>query len=99
MAQFDRSAGIFKVGVFMAIGGPIVVALGALIAVPNFSALYIGDPNRGGLIFGAMTAVVGSLLTIVGCILILVAVYRALVKIDALPVRTQPRSTSAGHNY
>jgi hypothetical protein len=98
MMHFDRSAGIFKAGVFMAVGGPILSALGALIAAPNISVLYTGDPNRGALIFGALITVGGSLLAVIGYIMILVAVYRALVKIDALPVRTQPRSTSAGHN-
>lgn len=77
----------------MIIGGPIFSALGAVVAAPNVPALYTGDPNRGALIVGVFIAAVGCLLAITGCIMILVAVYRALVKIDALPVRQQSRIT------
>ncbi|MDQ0616386.1 hypothetical protein [Arthrobacter globiformis] len=45
---------------------------------------------------GAILAGVGVLLAVAGYILILVAVHRALVKIDALPVRQQqPRTGQA----
>jgi hypothetical protein len=53
--------------------------------------LYSGNVNRGALVIGLIIAAVGSLLTVAGYIMILVAVHRALVKIDALPVRQQPR--------
>lgn len=76
----------------MAIGGPVLSALGAVIAVPNIAALYGGNVNRGGLVIGLIIAAVGSLLALAGYIMILVAVHRALVKIDALPVRQQPRA-------
>jgi hypothetical protein len=90
--RFERSAGIFKAGVLMAIGGPVLGALGAVIAAPNIAALYAGNVNRGGLLIGLIIAAVGSLLAVAGYIMILVAVHRALVKIDALPVREQPGS-------
>ena len=76
----------------MAIGGPVLGALGAVIAVPNTAALYAGNVNRRGLVIGLIIAAVGSLLALAGYILILVAVHRALVKIDALPVRQPPRA-------
>jgi hypothetical protein len=44
------------------------------------------------LLIGLIIAAVGLLLTVAGYIMILVAVHRALVKIDALPVRQQPRA-------
>ncbi|MBT2547844.1 hypothetical protein [Arthrobacter sp. ISL-65] len=94
--RFQRSAGIFKAGILMAIGGPIFGALGAAIAAPNIAALYTGNSNRGGLMIGAILAGVGVLLAVAGYIMILVAVHRALVKIDALPVRQQqPRTGQA----
>lgn len=76
----------------MALGGPVLGALGAAIAAPNIAALYTGKVNQGGLMIGVVIAVVGSLLAVAGYIMILVAVHRALVKIDALPVRQQPRT-------
>lgn len=51
--------------------------------------------NRGGLVIGLIIAAVG----------LLVAVHRALVKIDALPVRQQPRTgqgsppSTSGYTY
>jgi hypothetical protein len=44
------------------------------------------------LLIGLIIAAVGLLLTVAGYIMIPVAVHRALVKIDALPVRQQPRA-------
>jgi hypothetical protein len=76
----------------MAIGGPVLGSLGAVIAAPNVAALYTGNVNRGGLVIGLIIAAVGLLLAVAGYIMILVAVHRALVKIDALSVRQQPRS-------
>ena len=46
--RFERSAGIFKAGVLMAIGGPVLGALGALIAAPNVAVIYTGNVNRRG---------------------------------------------------
>jgi hypothetical protein len=46
--RFERSAGIFKAGVLMAIGGPVLGALGAVIAAPNVAVIYTGNVNRGG---------------------------------------------------
>ncbi|MDQ1060458.1 hypothetical protein QFZ23_004359 [Arthrobacter globiformis] len=92
MMRFERSAGIFKAGVLMAIGGPVLAALGAVIAAPNIAVLYTGNANRERLVIGLIIAAVGLLLTAAGYIMILVAVHRALVKIDALPVRQQPRA-------
>ncbi|MGM7777503.1 hypothetical protein ACSVHC_16010 [Arthrobacter sp. KNU-44] len=99
MVQFERSAGIFKAGifkagVFMAISGPIVSALGAVVAAPNLAALSTGNPNRGALVIGALIAILGALMAVASYIMILVAVYRALVKIDALPVRQPSRSAA-----
>jgi hypothetical protein len=105
MMRFARSAGIFQAGVLMAIGGPILGALGAVIAAPNFASLYAGNVNRGGLVIGLIIAAVGLLVAVAGYIMILVAVHRALVKIDALPVRQQPRTgqgsapSSSGYTY
>ena len=58
----------------------------------NIAALYAGNVKRGGLVIGLIIAAVGLLLTVAGYVMILVAAYRALVKIDALPVRQQPRA-------
>jgi hypothetical protein len=44
------------------------------------------------LVIGLIIGAVGSLLALAGYIMIVVAVHRALVKIDALPVRQQPRA-------
>jgi hypothetical protein len=89
--HFERSAGIFKAGVLMTIGGPIFGALGAAISAPSLASLYSGEPTRGNLLIGLVVASVGSFVALAGYIMILVAVYRALVKIDALPVRQQPK--------
>lgn len=83
--QFKRSAGIFLAGFFMSLGGYIFGIVGASSAASS-SGYYSSGPNGGAVLL----AIVGFLVAVAGSILILVAVYRAFVKIDALPVATAP---------
>lgn len=80
--QYKNSAGLFVGGVTLVLAGPLVV----------FIAMAFGTRmafNNGtiGLDFPFLViAGVGGLLSFIGAILLVGATYRALVKIDALPV-------------
>ncbi len=83
--QFKRSAGVFVAGVTLTFAGPLLSLIGATFGTWSFASLR--DNGMSGAFIG-LTAL-GGLVSFIGLILLVVAVHRALVKIDALPVRTQ----------
>ncbi|MFF2317510.1 hypothetical protein ACFVTE_14735 [Arthrobacter sp. NPDC058097] len=93
--QFKRSAGIFASGVLLSISGYIFGAIFAGAAAASASSYYSRGSN-GFLIF---LAVLGFGAALSGTIMMIVGAYRALVKIDALPVPVatapQPAADSA----
>ncbi|UKA55501.1 hypothetical protein LFT45_06155 [Arthrobacter sp. FW305-BF8] len=80
--QFKRSAGIFASGVLMSISGYIFGAIFAGAAAASASSYY----SRGSNGFLIVLAVLGFGAALAGTIMMIVGAYRALVKIDALPV-------------
>lgn len=82
--QFKRSAGIFVAGISLVFGGPLLSFIGI-----TFGA-WSASKNDSGLsaVFLGL-AVLGYIVAFVGLIMLVVAAHRALVKIDALPVRVQ----------
>ncbi|WP_104174878.1 hypothetical protein [Arthrobacter sp. Y81] len=81
--QFERAAGLYVGGISLILGGPLV----GFIATSFGTWFTVNNPgnNLGGVVIGV--AVFGLLLGVVGLLMLVVAVHRALVKIDALPVR------------
>ena len=83
--EFKRSAGIFVAGVTLLLGGPLLSLIATTLRT------YAASSNDGGLSAVSIgLAVFGFLIGFVGIIMIVVAAHRALVKIDAFPVRLQP---------
>lgn len=80
--KFKKSAGLFVTGVTFLIAGPLLIFIGSIFGAgtllmntsSEFTAVVIGVNLLGGL------------LSLIGSILLIGATYRALVKIDALPV-------------
>jgi hypothetical protein len=82
--EFKRSAGVFVTGISFFFGGPLLVFIGTIFAT------LASSRNDGGLSAVLIGLVVGGyILGFVGLVLLIVAAHRALVKIDALPVRVQ----------
>jgi hypothetical protein len=84
IVEFKRSAEVFVTGVSFFIGGPLLVFIGTIFATMAASR---NDSSLSAVLIGLV--VVGYVLGFVGFILLIVATHRALVKIDALPVRAQ----------
>jgi hypothetical protein len=84
--QFKRSAGVFVAGVTLVVAGPLLSLIGATFG--SWSIASLRDGNMSGAFLGL--AALGGLVSFIGFILLVVAAHRALVKIDALPVRAQP---------
>lgn len=80
--EFKRSAGVFVAGISFFFGGPLLSFVANLFLV--WSAAR-GDDGMVAVFMGVVF--VGGALALVGFVLLLVATHRALVKIDALPVR------------
>lgn len=74
-------------GISLLFGGPLLSYVAVLFLTWSASR---GD---GGMVAVFMGVVfVGGVLALVGFVMLIVATRRALAKIDALPVRTQPAS-------
>lgn len=89
--EFKRSAGIFATGFVLSISGYVLGAIFAGVSASASSSYYRSDSAvlPGILAFICFaTALVGSIMTVVG-------LYRALVKIDALPVPVAPVAAPA----
>lgn len=83
--QFKRSAGIYVVGISLFFGGPLLTFVGSTFA--TWAATTSNDRGLVAVFIGV--AAVGAVAGFVGLVLLIVAAHRALVKIDALPVRAQ----------
>ncbi|PNH82947.1 MULTISPECIES: hypothetical protein [unclassified Arthrobacter] len=84
--QFKPAAGIFVGGVTMSICAPLLSSASGFFATMAFAP---GDQSLAS-IFTAI-AVLGGILALIGFIMVVVATYRALVKIDALPIAPTAR--------
>lgn len=80
--KYKNAAGLFVSGVSLILASPLIV----FIAMTFGARAAFTDPSTdvSGPFLGV--AAFGGLLGIVGLILLVGAIYRALVKIDALPV-------------
>jgi hypothetical protein len=81
--QFKRSAGIFVAGISFFFGGPLLTFVGSTFA--TWAATTGNDRGLVAVFIGV--AGLGAVAAFIGFILLIVAAHRALVKIDALPVR------------
>jgi Protein of unknown function (DUF973) len=82
--EFKRSAGVFATGFVLALIGYVLGTIFAIVSASTASSYYSNDSSvaTGILAFICfLVALVGSIMTVVG-------LYRALVKIDALPLPT-----------
>lgn len=84
-----RSAGIFVYGVGLTIAGYVILG-GSVAALNSAARSYYGDTATPGVWLW-----VGGLVSLVGSILTLLAMYRALQKIDALPLEAERASADA----
>lgn len=83
--QFKKSAGIFLTGLILSVVGGVGTSMAASAAAAASMAASLSryaSPNPAA----GITALVFGLLSLVGFILLCMGAYRALVKIDALPV-------------
>lgn len=84
--EYKPSAGIFVGGICLLIGGPLVGFIRTTFG--TWAAARGGaDGNLTGILIGVV--VFGALLGIIGIFMLVAAAYRALVKIDALPVNVR----------
>jgi hypothetical protein len=95
--QFKRSAGVFVGAISLLFAGPLLGVIGVYFG--TWAALSKNDPGLNAL-FTALV-VLGGVVSFVGLIMLIVATHRALVKIDALPVRVQAtqRENVAANRY
>lgn len=80
--RFDRSAGLFVTGAWLAIGGSAVGFVGIASMSSSSASIYSSGPDA----FSVLLTLLSAGAAIAGCVLISIAVYRALSKIDALVV-------------
>lgn len=85
-----RSAVITVVGVLMWFLGGFIALLGFIYEASQ----TISGSNGGGVIMGGF----GAIVVLVGVIMVLVGVYRAMSKIDALPVSAPNQISVKGPN-
>lgn len=80
--KYKNAAGLFVGGISLVLASPLIV----FIATTFGARAAFTDPSTdlSGLFLGV--SVFGGLLGIVGLVLLVGSIYRALVKIDALPV-------------
>jgi hypothetical protein len=89
--RFDRSAGLFVTGAWLAIGGSAVSLVGIASMNSSSSSPYSSAPDG----FSVMLTLLAAAAAIAGSVLIAVAMYRALCKIDAMVVpATQPQAAA-----
>jgi hypothetical protein len=82
--HYKPAAGMFVGGVTMSLCGPILGSASGYFATMAFAR---GDASMANVFM--IVALFGGLLTLIGFIVLIVAIYRALVKIDALSTRTR----------
>jgi putative copper export protein len=83
--QFKKSAGVFLTGLILSVVGGVGASMAASAAAAASLAASLSryaSPNSSA----AVMAFIFGLLSLVGFILLCMGAYRALVKIDALPV-------------
>jgi hypothetical protein len=94
--RFDRSAGLFVTGAWLAIGGSALGCVGIASMGSSSTSLYSSGPDG----FSILLTLLSVAAAIVGCILIAIAMYRALCKIDALVAPpTQPQAAQWQGQY
>ena len=82
--KLKRSAGIFVAGITMFLGGPVLSYIGIFL-----STVFAARHDKALFAVFVSLSIFGVLVGLMGFFMLLVAIHRALVKIDALPVRTQ----------
>lgn len=80
--RFDRSAGLFVTGAWLAIGGSAVGFVGIASMSSSSASIYSSGPDA----FSVLLTLLSAAAAMAGCVLISIAVYRALSKIDALAI-------------
>lgn len=93
--RFDRSAGLFLTGAWLAIGGAAVGCVGIASMGTSSSSIYSSGPDG----FSVLLMLLSGAASIVGFVLIAVAMYRALCKIDALMIPAAQPQTVYGQGY
>jgi hypothetical protein len=83
--QYKRSAGIYVAGISLICAGPLLTFIGT-----TFGTWSAANNDRGLNVVFIALAVLGVIVGFIGVIMLVVSTQRALVKIDALPVRVQP---------
>ena len=86
--NYKKSAGLYVTGVTFVIAGPLLIIIGTTFGAGALLSSSMSD--MAALVIGAN--VLGGLLSLIGITLLIGAIYRALVKIDALQVMAQPVS-------
>lgn len=86
--RFKRSAGLFVAAITCLLAGPLLSLIGS-----TFGTWSIASNNERGLSVALFALVIlGGIVSFTGLILMVVSLHRALVKIDALPVRAESAS-------
>jgi hypothetical protein len=85
--EFKRSAGVFVAGISFFFGGPLLSLVANLFLAWSASR---GDDGMVAVFMGVVF--IGGALALMGSVMLLMATHRALVKIDALPVRAPAAS-------
>ena len=80
--EFKRSAGVFATGFVLALIGYILGTIFAIVSASTASSYYRSDSS----VATGIVAFICFLVALVGSIMTVVGLYRALVKIDALPL-------------
>lgn len=83
--QFKKSAGVFLTGLILSVVGGVGATISASIAAAAAAARSLYS-SSGGSTGAAVMAFIFGLLSLIGFIMLCQGAYRALVKIDALPV-------------
>lgn len=80
--EFKRSAGIFAMGFVLSLIGYILGVIFAMVSASAASSYY----NSSSAVLPGILAFVCFATALIGSIMTVVGLYRALTKIDALPV-------------
>lgn len=86
--EFKRSAGIFGLGFSLSIIGYVLGTIFAFSAAAQSSRYY--SSSAGAL---AVVAAIFFLAALIGSIMMVVGLYRAMVKVDALPISPASSAT------
>lgn len=84
--EFKRSAGVFASGFVMSLVGYILGAIFTMMSASAASSYYRSD----SAVLPGILAFICFVVALVGSIMTVVGLYRALVKIDALPIPAVP---------